>query len=304
MAHGTPDTLLPDEHLPPVSAIVPFLAHMQPICHRGTPAAWPVEGNMVGHTPYFAVSSLGWQRLRSGPVGPFPLPDRYNHMPIDLHSHRSAPYPQGIISRSVAGNCAPSAFDPDQCWSAGIHPWDYLSDDLQARQLALEKAVRLEQVVAVGETGIDLNGKRAAAPLAIQMALLRYHALTAESAAKPLILHAVKAHVQIIGMHKELRPRQPWIIHGFRSRPSIAELYLNEGICLSFGERFNADSMRITPHNMRFAETDESSLSINEIIALQAAASGLDTGELISILQANMAIFQRKPGRMNPEECR
>lgn len=208
-------------------------------------------------------------------------------MLMDIHSHRSAPYPQGIISCSITAGFTPEFLSPDQCWSVGIHPWDSGAADLQGRLLALESAARLEQVVAVGETGIDLN-KDAALPLSGQLELLRYHAMTAETVGKPLVIHAVRAHVQVIGLHRQMHPHQPWIIHGFRSRPTIARLYLDEGICLSYGERFNAGSLRITPPHMCFAETDESPLSILRITEAQAAALGIDAGAYASRLAANM----------------
>lgn len=207
-------------------------------------------------------------------------------MLIDIHTHRDPPYPQGIISVSVTPDG--EELPEDQCWSIGIHPWDSSAHDLQARLLTLERAARMKQVVAIGEAGIDLSDKHTPMPLAMQMELLRYHALTAETVRKPLILHAVKAHVQIIGMHKELHPAQPWIIHGFRSKPSIAELYLNEGIMLSFGERFNTETLRLTPPQMRMAETDESSLSISGIIALQSVAAGVEQEEYMRQVATNM----------------
>lgn len=209
-------------------------------------------------------------------------------MIIDIHTHHPVPCPQGVVSCSITADCPQGVLSPEQCWSVGIHPWDSGASDLQGRLLALEGVARLKQVVAIGETGIDLNEDRDTLPLAEQMALLRHHALTAETVGKPLVLHAVKAHVQIIGIHKEMRPRQPWIIHGFRYKPTIAALYLNEGILLSYGERFNAESLRLTPPEMCLAETDESPLSISQVIGLHSAVLGIDTETYTTRLTANM----------------
>lgn len=210
-------------------------------------------------------------------------------MLTDLHSHRSTPYPQGVVSCSITADFTPTLLSARQYWSVGIHPWESGAANLQERLLALESAARLEQVVAIGEAGIDLTEGRNTASLFEQMELLRYHAMTAEAVGKPLVIHAVKAHVQIIGMHKQMHPRLPWIIHGFRSKPTIAKMYTDEGILLSYGERFNAESLRITPPDMRFAETDESPLPIERIIKAQATALGIDDEAYTFRLTANMS---------------
>jgi TatD DNase family protein len=89
----------------------------------------------------------------------------------------------------------------------------------------------------------------------------------AEELKKPLILHVVHAADTILGLHKVLGPRQPWIIHGFRGKPALAEQYLSQGLRLSFGEHFSPDALRICPQGTFFAETDESTLPIDTIWA-------------------------------------
>ncbi len=83
----------------------------------------------------------------------------------------------------------------------------------------------------------------------------------------------MKAHDIILGLHKEIQPRQPWIIHGFRAKPGVAKMLTDKGIYLSFGEKFNTDSIRVTPPELICAETDESTLPIETIISSLSAAS-------------------------------
>lgn len=186
-------------------------------------------------------------------------------MILDCHTHKQEPAPDAIISTSPIGFSAYGR----QLWSVGMHPWDlplYCADNLRIKDeiwLELVAAAASPNVAAIGECGIDLSH---GGLLASQMLAFRKQALLAERLRKPLIIHAVKAHDFIIGMKKDLRPEQPWIIHGFRNRPTIADIYLNAGCWLSFGEKFSPETLDMTPTDKILAETDESKLPIESII--------------------------------------
>ncbi len=187
-------------------------------------------------------------------------------MILDCHTHNPEPAPNAIISTSPIGFIAHG----DQKWSVGIHPWDldlFCGDNLRIKDelwVELVAAGASPSVVAIGECGIDLVK---GGLLATQMLAFRKQALLAERLRKPLIIHSVKAHDIIVGMKKDIKPEQPWIIHGFRNKPTIAEIYLKAGCYLSFGEKFSPEALDITPNDRVLAETDESALSIDIIIA-------------------------------------
>lgn len=120
----------------------------------------------------------------------------------------------------------------------------------------------MPEVVAIGETGLDsLRGSS----LDVQTALLRRHALLAESVGKPLILHVVRRWDEIIALKKELKPTVKWIIHGFRGGARQARSLVDAGFYLSVGEHFNPDAIRDIPSDRLYTETDESPLPIAEI---------------------------------------
>ncbi len=202
---------------------------------------------------------------------------------LDIHSHRNAPYPEGIISVSPE-NLSP---EPDQLYSAGIHPWatagagiSPLDGEIYA---ALEKAAASPQVAAIGECGIDiLKG----GPMFRQLQLFKRHFEISESVGKPLVIHCVKAHDVILGLKRDLQPTQRWIIHGFRGKPATARMLADAEIGVSFGEKFNPESVKAVPDGLLFAETDESRLSVMEIISLLSGASGRD---ILTLTGANMA---------------
>lgn len=179
-------------------------------------------------------------------------------MIADCHSHN-------LEATDAIINVGPdfNAFADGRFYSIGVHPWDSAgATDLQLQQLS--RLARLPQVVAIGEAGID---KLRGASRERQIELLRAQALLAEEVAKPLIIHCVGAWEDILRLHRELSPGQPWIIHGFRGKPELARQLLAAGLYLSLGEHFNPETAKIVPLDRLLVETDESSLPINHIAA-------------------------------------
>lgn len=196
-------------------------------------------------------------------------------MILDCHTHRQGPQPEAVVSVSPIG------FVPEQKQfrSVGLHPWHldlFCGPDMRIKDeiwTELVAAAADPSVVAVGECGVDIPR---GGMLATQMLAFRRQALLAERLRKPLVIHAVKAHDIIVGMKRDINPGQPWIIHGFRNKPSIAEIYLDAGCMLSFGEKFNPESLAMTPSDRILAETDESLLPIEVIISRLEQSAGKD----------------------------
>lgn len=188
----------------------------------------------------------------------------------DIHTHDAA-------RRNAIVNLPLLAGIPQEgIFSAGIHPWDTDRAGHQAEEW-LEKAAFSPAVAAIGETGLDgLRG----GPAERQMALLRLHAVLAEAAHKPMIIHNVRGTDHIVALHRELRPTQPWIIHGFRGKPQLARQLVREGFFLSLGERFNPDAAAEVPPERLLIESDESPLPIAEI----AARVGVPLRDLTALL--------------------
>ncbi|MCM1152925.1 MAG: TatD family hydrolase [Muribaculum sp.] len=195
----------------------------------------------------------------------------------DIHSHKEAPQPQAVI------NADPLEFKPvdGQFYSVGIHPWHTMAAPSQDLLDALARAARLPMVVAIGECGYDaLKG----GPAFRQLQVFKTQIELAEEVEKPLIIHDVKAHDIIVGLRKDLKPSRPWIIHGFRGKPSVARMLLNAGCHISFGEKFNPEALAYVVDNFPdrlLAETDESPLSIDEIIRALSDSAHKDLMPLI-----------------------
>lgn len=191
-------------------------------------------------------------------------------MILDCHTHHPAPQPEAVISLALSDFRLPEEM-PAQLFSAGVHPWEAAAAS-QETFAEVERLAALPNVVAVGEAGIDtLRG----APMFRQMLAFRRQVEISERAGKPLIVHDVRAHQQIIQLRRELGARQPWVIHGFRARPEVAAMLLraSEGIFISFGPQFNPGTLRAVPAGRRLAETDEADVSPEQVVeALSAAA--------------------------------
>lgn len=190
-------------------------------------------------------------------------------MILDIHTHKRAPYPEGLVNADF------NDFKPEegQYYSVGIHPWDTSAVITSEMFETLEKTVAHRAVLALGECGIDtLKG----GPMFRQLQVFRNQVEISERVGKPLILHAVKATDIIMGLKRDLHPSQQWIIHGFRGKPQTAEMLLKAGIILSFGPKFNIDTVAIIPPGSILAETDDSIQTIEEVIAGLSVAANRD----------------------------
>lgn len=196
----------------------------------------------------------------------------------DIHTHNVTD--DAIISIEPGSQ----ELHPDKYYSVGIHPWnsEFVSDDLLDM---LYSYSRYDNVVAIGETGIDvLKG----ASREKQKELFLKHADIAADLRKPLIIHAVRSYSDIIGLHKKLRPDTAWIIHGFRGNVNIADSLLKEGFYLSYGEMFNEASLLHTPLDRMFVETDCSKVPVGQIYSDIAGKTGIKTNVLEKEISANI----------------
>lgn len=180
---------------------------------------------------------------------------------FDTHTHAARP----CAAVCIDPVSLPAGFEPAEGlhYSVAIHPWNVHRADA-AHLAMLDALARNSAVIAIGETGLDANAE---ASREEQAELLRHHISLSEQTAKPLVLHMVRGWDELLRLRKEMRPSQPWIVHGFRGKPELARRLVAEGLYLSYGERFNPASVAATPPGRLLAETDESELSLAEIVS-------------------------------------
>lgn len=202
---------------------------------------------------------------------------------IDIHTHNCTPAEHTIY------NCGTS-YTADRSISVGIHPW-HINDNWKSEFTAIAEYAKADNVVAIGECGLDTL--KSPATIELQEEILKAHILLAEELQKPLIIHCVKAYDRLIALHKELKPQQAWILHGFRGKPQQAVQLIRAGLYLSLGERFNPDSAKTIPTDKLFIESDESKRPIADIYSAIAAAKDTTCRELALQIMANARIFKQ-----------
>lgn len=150
---------------------------------------------------------------------------------------------------------------PRLYFSAGIHPRD--AHNFQPAWLEkLNLLLNYQQVVAIGECGLD---KTIETPFEVQLQVFERQLILSEIVCKPLILHCVGYFNELLQIKERHSPRQAWVIHGFRGKPELARQLLRKGVYLSYGEKFNPESVAATPPGRLLTETDESKAGIETI---------------------------------------
>ncbi len=201
-------------------------------------------------------------------------------MYLNAHTHQTnADHNSIIISNIRVNDEAITLPQGDNIFfSAGIHPWD-LKDLRSAWYENLAILLNYKQVLAVGECGLDKNIDTA---LEFQLEVFTRHIQLSEAHQLPLIIHNVGYSHEILRLHKSLQIKQAWIIHGFRGKPELALQYLQAGFYLSYGEKFNPESVKITPLDKLLIETDESQVPIEDLYHSIAELLGCEVGELLA----------------------
>ena len=207
---------------------------------------------------------------------------------LDVHTHHEDGRPgEAIICK------LPNEFvaTPGYWYSIGIHPWK-LSDVSAGDEDALVQKASHEQVLAIGETGFD---RLKDYNYDFQKKSFEFHVDMAEYVKKPVIIHSVRATDLLLAEMKQLKPKTPWIIHGYRGKKEGAMQLINAGFYLSFGEKYNVEALLNTPLDRLLLETDESSLDIHHIYTKVANDLNMDASGLEEVVGNNIQciFFQR-----------
>lgn len=196
---------------------------------------------------------------------------------LDIHTHNND-------SENCSSILCKEEYLDDRNISIGIHPWN-IGCDWQERFATIKNCAGKSNVCAIGECGIDKL--KSPADIKLQQEVLKAHAQLAEELKKPLIIHCVKGVDEMITIRKEFSPKQAWIIHGFRGKPQQAEQLIKSGFYISFGEKFNIESLKATPIERLFIESDESKADIQEIYCRIAEIKGYNVSELALAIMQN-----------------
>jgi len=210
---------------------------------------------------------------------------------IDIHTHTEESNENllQIINLNLESPCPEQGF-----YSYGIHPWALDNAEFQAEKALqiLEEKLKLPQILALGEAGLDKMHKKS---FEQQRELLERQIELSETLQKPMILHDVRSHNEIIALRKKHKARQPWILHGFSGTEQDINQLMGQGIYLSVGEnllhseRKIYKSFRYIDLDHLFLETDMAKVGIETIYDEAAKLLGIDIAVLQKRLFANFA---------------
>ena len=210
---------------------------------------------------------------------------------IDIHAHRMA-FDKGIIqivNLELEQDCPEQGF-----YSYGIHPWALDDAGFQAEKALqiLEEKLKLPQVIALGEAGLDKVHKTS---FERQIELFERQIELSEALQKPMILHDVKSHYEIIALRKKHKAKQPWILHGFNGTEQDVRQLTAQGIFLSVGDGvLHPDwkiykSLKTMPLEFLFLETDMAKIGIETIYERVGNLLDMDFFALKTQIFANFA---------------
>lgn len=210
---------------------------------------------------------------------------------IDIHTHteESSESLLQIINLNLESPCPKQGF-----YSYGIHPWALDDADFQAEKAlqTLEEKLKLPQVLALGEAGLDKIHK---ASFKQQIELFERQIELSEALQKPMILHDVRSHNEIIALRKKHKAQQPWILHGFSGTEQDVRQLIGQGIYLSVGEsllhpeRKIYKSFKFIDLDYLFLETDMAEIGMEKVYETAAKILGMDLPTLQTRIFANFA---------------
>ena len=179
-------------------------------------------------------------------------------------------------------------------YSYGIHPWALDKADFQIEEACtlLEERLQFPNVIALGEAGLDKMHKES---FEQQIAVFKRQIDLSEALQKPMILHDVKSHNEILALRKKHKAKQSWVLHGFNGTEQDIRQLMGQGLYLSVGESLLHSERKITkslkniPLELLFLETDMAEIGIEKVYDVTAKLLEMDINALKEQIFANFA---------------
>ncbi len=213
---------------------------------------------------------------------------------IDIHTHNAVPA-AGIfqIENLMAHEERTPEDIPEHACSFGVHPWYLNNKDLDKLLGSVNSVAGFPNLVAIGECGFD---KLKGPSVELQRKAFERQIAISEEIRKPVIIHCVRAWEELLLVYKKLKPKMPWLIHGFRGNKELAAQLLSKGIYLSFWFDFimkpeSADLLMNLPADRIFLETDGAETDIRDIYNKVASDLNLTVEKLKEIIYGNFMKF-------------
>lgn len=197
---------------------------------------------------------------------------------IDIHTHSEYIVSEKDIIKIRSINVDENVdIDALSFASVAVHPWSVVDDKFIDYQYYIEGIILKENVIAIGETGLD---RVYFDTFQIQKSFFLEHVKLSEKHKMPMILHVVRAYPDIIEIRKQTKATMPWIIHGFNANEQTVEQLLRHDFYLSLGDILFKDEeksrrlLQVIPRERLFLETDDKDISILDVYQRASFLSG------------------------------
>lgn len=209
---------------------------------------------------------------------------------IDIHVHGGTPATGIFILESLMAHEGKLPVDiPGVAYTYGIHPWFLTEENHKELIDSVRNTVADTEILAIGEAGFDrLRGPS----LELQRIVFEEQIAISEELNKPVVIHCVRAWDEILSVQKKLKPKMPWLIHGFRGNLELATQLLSKGMFISFWFGFvlrpeSGYLLKNLPAGRIFLETDGADVDIKNIYNKVATDIDIPVVELKSIIFNN-----------------
>jgi len=206
----------------------------------------------------------------------------------DVHTHRRSDHDQVETILNIMVDAETEELVDDQPCSVGVHPRS-IDEEVDDSILFMRDLAHADSVIAIGECGLD---RSIPIPWVDQMRAFEDQISISEILCKPLIIHCVRAHADVVTLHRDLSPVQPWLLHGFNKGGDTLERVIEAGLYVSFGASIMhddspaADALKAVPEDRFLLETDDQTeYDIAAIYARAAELRGVSVDDLCDTLQ-------------------
>lgn len=208
---------------------------------------------------------------------------------IDMHTHGSVLTEGVFVVENLMIHEGRQPYGSAKAFSVGIHPWFLNEKEIDEQLSQLAKLAVSERVVAIGEAGYD---SQKGPDLQLQQMAFEAQATLAETVNKPLIVHCVKGYDELWASRQRIKPRVPWIIHGFNGSIEQAKQLITGDFYLSLWVKSvlngSLDSViSELPLERIFLETDGFAIEPEAVYKKAAQAAGISQAEFAEKIRDN-----------------
>ena len=212
-------------------------------------------------------------------------------MLINLHTHHTNNHGLEILN---------STNESATYYSYGVAPFEINKKNFDPNKLDRNHCI------AIGEIGLD---KQIQVSIFEQIDFFKKQLIYSEKLKLPVIIHCVKAYNELLKIKQQLKPTQPWIIHGFRKTKLCTTLikndfYLSIGTAILYDEKLQKTIKEI-PNNRLFLETDnDQTHTIEEVYTCVASLKEISLLDLKDIIKTNFInTFKRWETGLKEPHC-